>query len=311
MNGGAYTLATAPLLPWWLIASLGALSLLIVSFGLFQRARGIFWRIAAIAVVLVIMVNPSLVEEKRDPQRDVAVVVVDESASQRIGERGKFSEAAFGHITEKLATQKDLDVRVVRAGKPGEGAMMNDGGTQLFTALNHAIADVPRQRLAGVAMITDGQVHDVPDLDHLGIAAPVHVLLSGQPNEADRRLIVTQAPSFGLVGKELQLTIRVEDLPGPAAAGTRARISLRKDAGSAALSFVPVGRDVTLSVNIDHGGPNVIELEVEAGPQELTLDNNRAAVVVNGVRDRLKVLLVSGEPHAGERTWRNILKSDP
>jgi hypothetical protein len=50
---------------------------------------------------------------------------------------------------------------------------------------------------------------------------------------------------------------------------------------------------------------------VEAGPRELTLDNNRAALVVNGVRDRLRVLLVSGEPHAGERTWRNILKSDP
>ena len=31
---------------------------------------------------------------------------------------------------------------------------------------------------------------------------------------------------------------------------------------------------------------------------------------INGVRDRLRVLLVSGEPHAGERTWRNLLKSD-
>ena len=74
---------------------------------------------------------------------------------------------------------------------------------------------------------------------------------------------------------------------------------------------VPVGRDVTLSIPIDHGGPNVLEIEVEAGPQELTLANNRAAIVVNGVRDRLRVLLVSGEPHAGERVWRNILKSDP
>ena len=62
---------------------------------------------------------------------------------------------------------------------------------------------------------------------------------------------------------------------------------------------------------IEHGGPNVIELEAEPGPKELTLENNRAVVVVNGVRDRLRVLLVSGEPHAGERVWRNILKSDP
>ena len=28
------------------------------------------------------------------------------------------------------------------------------------------------------------------------------------------------------------------------------------------------------------------------------------------MRDKLRVLLVSGEPHAGERTWRNLLKSD-
>ena len=33
-------------------------------------------------------------------------------------------------------------------------------------------------------------------------------------------------------------------------------------------------------------------------------------VTIDGVRDKLRVLLVSGEPHAGERTWRNLLKSD-
>ena len=38
--------------------------------------------------------------------------------------------------------------------------------------------------------------------------------------------------------------------------------------------------------------------------------NNRAVVSIDGVRDKLRVLLVSGEPHAGERTWRNLLKSD-
>ena len=43
---------------------------------------------------------------------------------------------------------------------------------------------------------------------------------------------------------------------------------------------------------------------------ELTTINNRAVVSIDGVRDKLRVLLVSGEPHAGERTWRNLLKSD-
>ena len=54
----------------------------------------------------------------------------------------------------------------------------------------------------------------------------------------------------------------------------------------------------------------MVELEVEGLPNELTQANNRAAVPIEGIREKLRVLLVSGEPHAGERTWRNLLKSD-
>ena len=64
-------------------------------------------------------------------------------------------------------------------------------------------------------------------------------------------------------------------------------------------------------IPVPHGGENVVEIEARPGPSELTLENNRAVVTVSGVRDRLRVLLVSGEPHAGERVWRNLLKADP
>ncbi len=216
-------------------------------------------------------------------------------------------------------TEPDLDLRVIRTGKPQPGS--GDDGTKLFTALSRTMSDIPRQRLAAIIMITDGQVHDVPAAEPAAtaqeLAAPLHVLLSGHPDERDRRLVVQEAPSFGLVGKEMALTIRVEDLPEPKASTSssapehQARLSWRKDGGAAHQLMVPVGRDIPLAIPIDHGGPNVLEFEVEPGPQELTLVNNRAVVVVNGVRDRLRVLLVSGEPHAGERVWRNILKSDP
>jgi len=314
MNLSAYTLAFAPLIPWRMIAVLAGVAMLIVAVGAWRRARGLYWRGAAIAILLAILVNPALVEEKRTPQRDVAIVVLDESPSQQIGDRAAVSEAALAAVRARLAEDHDLDVRVVRAGKPQPGA--GDDGTRLFTALSRELAEVPRQRLAGVVMITDGEVHDIPAGDPKTAAAqfgaPLHVLLSGHPGEGDRRLVVKQSPSFGLVGKEAPLTVRVEDLPEkPDAAETEARLTWRKDGGAAHTQLVPVGRDVPLSIPIDHGGPNVLELEVEPGPQELTLINNRAAVVVNGVRDRLKVLLVSGEPHAGERVWRNILKSDP
>ena len=318
-GGSAYTIAAAPLLPWLAIAALAGAALLVLGLGLWRRARGVWWRSAVALMLLAILVNPSLVEEKRSPLRDVAIVVVDESPSQQIGNRTQATEAALKALTERLGHEKDLDLRVVRAGKPQPGS--GDDGTRLFTALSRAMSDVPRQRLAAIVMITDGQVHDVPVSDPATIAqelgAPLHVLLSGHPDEGDRRLIVDQAPSFGLVGKETPLTIRVEDLPVPPAAASpgaperQARLTWRKDGGGPHQIMVPIGRDVPLSIPIDHGGPNVLELEVEPGPQELTLANNRAAVVVNGVRDRLRVLLVTGEPHAGERVWRNILKSDP
>jgi hypothetical protein len=318
LNGSAYTLAAAPLLPWWVVAVLTAAAALVLALGLWRRAGGVWWRAAVTLMLLGILVNPSLVEEKRSPLRDVAVVVVDESPSQQIGTRAQATEAALASLTERLGHERDLDVRVIRAGKPQPGA--GDDGTRLFTALGRSMSDIPRQRLAGVVMLTDGQVHDVPAGDAAAAAqelgAPLHVLLSGDPDEGDRRLVVAQAPSFGLVGKEAPLSIRVEDLPAPpkdapARFETQARVTWRKDGGAPQSAMVPVGRDVPLSIPIDHGGPNVLELEVEPGPHELTLANNRAAVVVNGVRDRLRVLLVSGEPHAGERVWRNILKSDP
>jgi hypothetical protein len=317
MTGSAFMLATAPLLPWPAIAGLAAAGVLVIAFGVLRRARGVLWRAIAVAILLATLANPSVVKEQRTPQRDTAIIVVDESPSQRIGNRQQATEAALAALSNRLSRERDLDVRVVRVGKPQPGA--SDDGTRLFAALTRAMSDVPRQRLAGIAMITDGQVHDAPadaKAAAEAIGAPVHVLLSGQPDEGDRRLVIAQAPSFGLVGKESQLKVRVEDLPQSApgkqdVGSGQAIVTWRKDGGPPQQLSVPVGRDVQLSLPIDHGGPNILELSVEPGPQELTLDNNRAVVVVNGVRDRLRVLLVSGEPHAGERVWRNILKSDP
>ena len=193
--------------------------------------------------------------------------------ARRIGDRRQATEAALAAVKDRLGRADNLDVRIVSAGKPQPGA--GDDGTRLFEALNRAMTEVPRQRLAGVVMITDGQVHDVPTGDAKSlveaVGAPLHVLLSGRPDERDRRLIVAKAPSFGLVGKDLPLTVRVEDLPtakGKEAENAgQARLTWRKDGGAPRQAMAPVGRDVTLQIPIDHGGPNVLELEVEPGPR--------------------------------------------
>jgi hypothetical protein len=314
-----WSLAVAPFLSWWVLAGFAAAAAILLAVGLWRRAAGLGWRALAIAFLLAVLVNPSLIEEARVPQRDVAIVVVDDSPSQAIGHRQQATARALASLKEKLSHRRDLDLRVIHAGAPQPRA--GDEGTRLFAALDRARSDVPHQRLAGVLMITDGEVHDVPAGDaaalRQSVPAPLHVFLSGERDERDRRLVVSQAPSFGIVGKTLQLKIRVEDLPpsaaeqaGDGSEGT-ADVAWRKDGGAAQELTVPIGREVSLPVLIDHGGPNVLELQTAPGPHSLTPVNKRAVVVVNGVRDRLRVLLISGEPHAGERVWRNLLKSDP
>lgn len=311
MNLQNIAIAWAPLLPWPAISVLAAAAAMLLAVGWIRRARGMAWRTLVFTVLLLTLANPSAVLEDRSPLDDVGVVVVDDSPSQGIGDRHAQTEAALAKLKEQAKALKHFELRVVRT--TGQDSDLKDSGTRLFKALDEALADIPRQRFAGAVMITDGQVHDVPTADAARqLGAPLHALLTGTRNEGDRRLTVVKAPGYGLVGKQVTLTVRVDDLPASGSQpGGQTRLAIRHDGGAETSVPVPIGEDAKIPLVLDHAGQNIFELSVEQGPRELTLLNNRAVAVVNGVRDRLRVLLVSGEPYPGERALRNILKSDP
>ncbi len=307
MNANVANIVWSPLVPWEFLTALGILAALILVYGAFRRARGVIWRALSIAILLAALFNPSLVYEEREPQSDIAVIVVDDSPSQQIGDRRQKRDAALASIERRLRSEPNLEMRVIHAGAAArDGA--DDPGTRLFEAVSRALGDVPRERLAGVILLTDGQVHDADTAESLGLKAPVHALLTGARNEADRRLVVQAGSPYAIVGKPIEIKFRVEDAPG--AKGT-ARVTIRRDGNPARTVTVPVNGEGKAEITLNRAGPTVLEIEAEPGPDELTLDNNRAVLTLNGVRDRLKVLLVSGEPHPGERTWRTFLKSDP
>lgn len=305
----AVSIHWAPLLPWELLAGLGAISFILVVFALVRRARGTAWRIFALGGLLLALANPSAVEEQRDALNDIVFVVVDESQSQGLGPRSQQTQDALAHTLEKLETLDGTEVRVIRAGADAIG--VEQDGTKLFSALGEALSSVSRQQVSGVIVISDGQVHDVPEnLAALGIEAPVHLLLSGEEKEFDRRLTVVQAPGFGIVGQPQSLKLIVEDI-GSEQRGGLVELLISQDGQEARRVRVPVGVEQEIPFELDRRGPSVLEIEAAPLAGELSLANNRTAISVDGVRDRLRVLLVSGEPHAGERAWRNILKSDP
>ncbi|CAA7615901.1 hypothetical protein [Magnetospirillum sp. SS-4] len=297
------TISLAPLVSWPWLAALAVAATLVAGLGLALGARGGGWRALVLGVLVLALANPRLVSERRTPLPDTALVVVDQTLSQEVDGRAGQAETALAEVQERLGRLAGLDVRVERvSGTPGQ-----DEGTRLFAAVDRALAEVPRRRLAGVVMITDGRVHDVPADRGRSLDAPVHVLLTGRPGERDRRLVPGKSPGFGLVGRDAALSFRVEDQGGEG----DATVTVRLDGQPHATISVPLNRDATIEIPIRHAGQNVVELEVEPGPGEMSPANNAAALVLSGVRDRLKVLLVSGEPHAGGRAWRNLLKADP
>ncbi|MGY4626588.1 hypothetical protein [Bradyrhizobium sp. USDA 4486] len=299
-----YGIAFTPLVPaivlWIALAAIVVIALLL----LVARARGAAVRVAALALFLLALANPSFTREDRDPLTSVAAVVVDKSPSQNFGNRNREAAQAQEALVDGLKKIKGLEVRVVDAGQ----ADGETDGTRLFGALASTLSDVPVDRVAGAFLITDGRVHDIPaSAAALGFQAPVHALITGQKDERDRRIAITAAPRFGIVGQSQTITYRLDD---QGLSGERAKVTVRRDGETINERTLSSGQTASVDVDIKHAGPNIVEIEASPLERELTPVNNRAVVAIDGVRDKLRVLLVSGEPHSGERTWRNLLKSD-
>jgi len=300
----AFGISFSPLVPIEFVWAAAAVAAVVTALLVLARSRGVLIRAGALALMVLALANPSLTREDRDPLTSVAVVVVDKSPSQGFGDRAAQTEAARAAVTQRLERIPGIETRVIEAGQ----ADGETDGTRLFSALNATLADVPPDRIAGAIFITDGRVHDVPaDVGALGFTAPVHALITGNPNERDRRVVLVAAPRFGIVGQNQTISFRVEDEGAPP---SPAEVKISRDGELLDRRVVTAGRQVNVQVQIPHAGQNIVEIEAAPLEGELTPVNNRAVVSIDGVRDKLRVLLVSGEPHAGERTWRNLLKSD-
>jgi hypothetical protein len=292
-----------PFLPWPLLVVIATAlaGLLAVAFYAGQRSTAI--RALALTALLAALANPVILQEERDPVQSVVAVVVDRSQSQDIATRSAQTDETLAAIQQRLARYPRFDTRVIEAGRSGKAE--EQVSTRLFGALNEALRDIPPGRVAGTIVITDGQIHDIPE-DASTTTAPLHALITGTQNERDRQIRLELAPRFGITGKPLEFAYRVIDNGST----SNAAVTVRVNGAIVTTEQAVIGEQMPLILTLDNAGSNVVSLEVEEAPGEITTTNNRAVSEVDGIRENLRVLLVSGEPHAGERTWRNLLKSD-
>jgi hypothetical protein len=293
----------APLVGWPVILGLAIVAVALVALALWRGLAGWWLRALGLGALLMALANPALQEEERANLSDIVILIVDESASQGLGDRVAQTEAAVAAIEAEVKGLPNTELRIHRLGDGEE-----DTGTLALTKLTEALSEEPRARIAGAIMITDGRVHDLGLVPNL--PAPLQVLLTGNEDDWDRRIVVKNAPAFAIIGEEFVLELRIEDVGAPPRGEALVDLTISIDTEEPVTYTVDMNTDLELPVTLPHGGANVLQFSVAPVEGELTDRNNAMAVQINGVRDRLRVLLVSGEPHAGERVWRNLLKSD-
>ena len=292
-----------PLLPLAVLMALGGVVILGVVLAVWRGLRGWALRGCTGLFVLLALLGPSLQQEDRSKLSDIVVMIEDVSASQSLSDRAVQSRVAADKMAAAITARGNTELRRITVAD-GEG----DEGTLLIGAINDALSQEPPGRIAGVIAVTDGQIHDadVP----INLPAPFHMIRSGYATDWDRRLTVKNAPAFAIIGEPITLTLRIDDIGAVLRLQDTALLDISIDGGPAQRFDVPIGQNMDVPLTLPHSGRNVIQFTVPTATTELTDRNNTSLIQINGVRDRLRVLLVSGEPHAGGRTWRNLLKSD-
>lgn len=297
----------APMLPVRLLGTLAVLTVIGAVYGAARGARGMLWRALAVLALVGWLSGPRTLHPVLRPVPQDALLVVDRSSSMQVGQRTAIADRVADQVMHDAGRLPGLTLH--RVDVPGGAGH----GTRLFEALDHA--DLPQGRFAGAIVVTDGMDHDVPGrlparfLGANGQTLPLHLLLTGHGEEQDRRLRILSTPPYAIVGQTVTIRVQVDDLGSSSA--NDAILTIRSGDTPPQTRPVRTGTPQDITLPVQHPGETLVGLSVSALNGEASLENNSDVVRIRGVRDRLRVLLVSGVPNQGERVWRRLLKADP
>ena len=323
-------------LPVWAIVLLaaGLLAAAWLSYAGLRGGRGAraalgLARFAALALVMLLLLGPSIEWPRERTERDVVHVLVDRSLSMRVrDERGSGGErrsrdAAAKEIAEdeawkRVATRHDLSWHALGArATPIDGPAALPAAEARRTLVAAGIEDALRQSggrpVAGIVLLTDGRSQDALDGDTLrrlkAGGAPIFAVALGDPTGmADRAIVEVEHPTraFPKDRVPVQVTISTGD-------AQPVRVALREQGSGRVLDerTETPGDDrrvrVTLMGTRTEAGDANWEVAILPEGQDADAANDLRAVRVNFLDRPLRVLFVDGWPRWEYRYLKNLL----
>ena len=231
-------------------------SLAVLALVLARRAVAIL-RALALGLVLLALANPSLVQEEREQVKDIVAVVVDRSdLADRSATAPRMTERVRAELQRRFGALADFEPRFIEA---------DDGDGRRRHAAVRGARQRPRRRAAGPPRRRRHD-HRRRRARHPGhrrrprLPRAAARAVTGRPNERDRQIKLVEAPRFGIVGKR-------PDDPRRGHGARRHRLGRAHGAprrpGLRCARRCAPAQPFAIQVRIEHGGPNVVELEVD------------------------------------------------
>ena len=179
----------------------------------YYKIKNLYLRVSTFLVFLVCILNPQINKKSAEYHKDIVIVVSD--MTQSIVETGKTIEVESIHknLSSQLREIGNIEQINIKLNNNENTEQYNSKKieTSLFKEVNNVINNINIERLSGMIVITDGQIHDLYNYNKLLSQIPIHYILVGHKNEKDRILKITNIPKYAILGKKYEISVSILD----------------------------------------------------------------------------------------------------
>ena len=172
-----------------------------------------YLRVLTFLVFLVFILNPQINKKHSEHHKDIVIVVSDLTQSIIETRKAKEVESIHKDLSSQLKEIGSIEQINIKLNNNKKIDQNNEKKieTSLFKEINNVINSLNIERLSGIIVITDGQIHDFQNYNKLLSKTPIHFIMVGNKNEKDRILKTANVPKYAILGKKYEISVNITD----------------------------------------------------------------------------------------------------